>query len=140
MDTAIIVAVISAAAALIVQAVSSFLTRSREREADWRKQRLEYYRRYFELLNKVVATKPTDIERKEYAIACSALYLVAPSDVMMAMKEFQDKRDHPRAEREKLLGNIVWVIRKDLGFPPSDNQDGFDVRLWGINETDHKRK
>jgi len=132
MDTAIIVAIISAAAALILQAISSYLTKSREREADWRKQRLEYYRRYFELLNKVVATKPSDNDRKEYAIASSALYLVAPNEVMLAMRKFQDNNTASEERKQKLLGDIVWVIREDLGFPPADDKNGFDVRLWGI--------
>ncbi|MFZ5580220.1 MAG: hypothetical protein ACOZAQ_07160 [Pseudomonadota bacterium] len=45
-DTPVFVAVISAAANLTVAAITFFLTKRKEREAEWRKEKLEHYREF----------------------------------------------------------------------------------------------
>ena len=57
----IIVAIITAGAGLLVTALSFFLTKAKEREADWRTQKLEHYKAFMVALNAIVGpTAPTD--------------------------------------------------------------------------------
>jgi len=44
MDTPVTVAVISAAAAIIVPAISFYLTKRKERQADWQRYKFELYK------------------------------------------------------------------------------------------------
>jgi len=46
MDTSVVVSAIAAASGVIVAAVSFFLTKKREREADWRKYKYEQYKEF----------------------------------------------------------------------------------------------
>jgi hypothetical protein len=46
MDTPILIAVISAAAAVVVKAISYYFTKMKEREADWRKYNFELYKEF----------------------------------------------------------------------------------------------
>lgn len=44
MDTPVTVAIISASAATVVPAVSFYLTKQKERQADWQRYKFEIYR------------------------------------------------------------------------------------------------
>jgi len=46
MDAPIIVAVITAAAGLFASSLTFFLTKKKEREAEWRKQKLDHYKEF----------------------------------------------------------------------------------------------
>jgi hypothetical protein len=59
MDTSVSVAAISAAAGVIVAAVSFYLTKKKEREADWRKYKYEQYKEFMiSISGIVVGTRP----------------------------------------------------------------------------------
>jgi hypothetical protein len=46
MNASVLTAIISGATAIVVAALSYSLTKRREREAEWRKVKLEHYREY----------------------------------------------------------------------------------------------
>jgi hypothetical protein len=46
MDISVVVSVIAAASGVIVTAVSYYLTKKKEREADWRKYKFEQYKEF----------------------------------------------------------------------------------------------
>jgi hypothetical protein len=50
MEGSVVIAIISAGAALAVAAVSYTLNKQRERESEWRKVKLEHYREYIRTL------------------------------------------------------------------------------------------
>jgi len=47
MDTAVLVSIVAAASGVIVTAVSYYLTKKKEREADWRKYKFESTRNFW---------------------------------------------------------------------------------------------
>jgi hypothetical protein len=46
MDTSVVVSVIAAASGVVVTSVSYYLTKKKEREADWRKYKFEQYKEF----------------------------------------------------------------------------------------------
>ncbi len=54
MDAPILIAVISAVAGIFASALTFFLTKKKEREAEWRKQKLESYKELLSAMNGVV--------------------------------------------------------------------------------------
>jgi hypothetical protein len=58
-DTSVTVAIISAAAAIVVPAVSFYLTKRKERQADWQRYKLEIYKELVQSFGGIVATDST---------------------------------------------------------------------------------
>ncbi len=140
MDTPILVAVISAAASLAVAAVTFFLTKRKEREAEWRKQKLEHYREFLDALSGVVGTDSTPDAQRRWARASNTIGLVASQRVLTALRHFQDSiaksNPNPSIENhDQKLNQLMLAIRADLDISPADNPDDFSFRLWcsGVN-------
>jgi hypothetical protein len=135
-DTPIIVAVISAAAAAVVApAISCYLTKKKEREADWQKYKFEQYRECVTALGGIVGTDSTPDGNRRFAVSCNTLHLIASKDVITALHEFQDEiRDSnpnkSRVRHDELLSRLIWDIRADLRIPGTPAADEFVAGLW----------
>lgn len=135
MDTPITVAVISAAAAVVAPAVSFYLTKRKERAADWQKYKFEQYRDFLTSLSGIVGTDSTPEGNLRFAAACNTLHLLASRHVLAALHEFQNeiRVSNPRRSDERhdaLLSRLVWEIRNDLGMPQTGDVTDFKARLW----------
>lgn len=64
MDVPIIVAVIMAAAGLFASSLTFFLTKKKEREAEWRRQKLDHCKEFMAALNNIVGP-PAPVEARE---------------------------------------------------------------------------
>ena len=85
MDTPILVAVISAAAAILVSAGSFYLTKKKEREADQHRHKFEQYQEFLTAVRGIVGTDSTPETNRRFATACNTLYLMASPEVIAAM-------------------------------------------------------
>jgi hypothetical protein len=135
MDTPVTVAIISAAAAVVVPAVSFYLTKRKERAADWQKYKFEQYRDFLTSVSGIVGTDSTPEGNQRFAVACNALHLLASQQVLAALHDFQDEigisNPHRSDERhDALLSRLVWEIRNDLGMPHTGDINDFRARLW----------
>ena len=135
MDTPILVAVISAAASIAVAAVTFFLTKRKEREAEWRKQKLEHYREFLDALSGTVGTDSTSEAQRRWARATNTIGLVASQQVLLALRQFQDAtaRSNPNSSQEshdQALNKLMLAIRADLNITPTDDPATFSFRLW----------
>ena len=72
MDTPLIVAIISAAA-IVVPAISFYLTKSKERQADWQRYKFDLYRELVESLSGIVGTDSTPAGKQRFASASNTL-------------------------------------------------------------------
>jgi hypothetical protein len=69
MDTPVVVAIISAAAAVSASSLSFYLTKSKERQADWQRYKFELYKELVQSLSGIVgweqiqARKETGVSR-----------------------------------------------------------------------------
>jgi type II secretory pathway pseudopilin PulG len=135
MDTPVVVAIISAAASLAIAAITFFLTKRKEREAEWRKQKLEHYREFLDSLSGTVGTDSTPVAQRRWARAANTIGLVASQRVLSALWKFQNaiakSNPNPSAENhDKALNSLMLAIRADLGVSPTDEPESFSFRLW----------
>ncbi|MBP4044985.1 hypothetical protein [Chromobacterium violaceum] len=135
MDTPVWVAVISSAASILVAAVTFFLTKRKERDAEWRKQKLEHYREFLDALSGTVGTDSTPEAQQRWARAANTIGLVASQSVLLALWQFQDAiaRSNPNPSKQAhddALNRLMLAIRLDLDVSPADDPSTFSFRLW----------
>jgi hypothetical protein len=135
MDTPLTVAIISAAAAIVVPAISFYLTKSKERQADWQRYKFELYKELVQSFSGIVGTDSTPEGNRRFASACNTLHLIASKGVLDALHEFQDEIRVSNASRsderhDALLSRLEWEIREDLRIPHNPPFSQFNARLW----------
>ena len=135
MDTPLTVAIISAAAAIVVPAISFYLTKSKERQADWQRYKFDLYKEFVQSLSGIVGTDSSPEGNRRFALACNTLHLIGSTGVLEALHHFQDEirvsnpsRDDDR--HDALLSRLEWEIREDLGIPNNPPLDRFKASLW----------
>lgn len=137
METSIIVAVISAAASIIVAALSFALNKRAERKAALQQRRVAHYQ---ELLNALsdLAVDGTDKDKvnQRFANAANTIALVAPQHVIATLMRFHDevKFSNPNKSQEghdRALKELLLAIRESLELPYKDDPKTFDFHLIG---------
>jgi hypothetical protein len=127
MNPSILTAIVSAAAALVVATLSYSLAKRREREAEWRKFKLEHYREYVSSLSGIVNDRATPTSQARYSDAINALLLVAPPEVLRRLREFQreiaiSNKARTDERHDALLSDLIRAIRQDI--QPKRPDDG----------------
>ena len=135
MDTPVLIAVISAAAAVVAPAISFYLTKRKERDADWRKYRFELYKEFVVAISGIVGTDSTPEGNRAFAKASNTLLLIGSNDVLTALYQFQDEigvsnTSKSVARHDALLSRLIWEIREDLGIPRTSEASDFVAHLW----------
>jgi hypothetical protein len=135
MDTPVTVAIISAAAAIVVSAVSFYLTKSKERHADWQRCKFELYKELVQSLSGIVGTDSTSEGNRRFASACNTLHLIGSKGVLNALHHFPDEirvsnRSRDVDRHDELLSRLEWEIREDLRIPNNPPLNQFTARLW----------
>ncbi len=120
---------------VFIAAMNYFLTRKKEREAEWRKEKLLYYKNFIESMNGIIIGDSTDEGQRAFSQTCNNLLLFAPQYVIDAITEFRDeiKSTNPTPLKEKhdhLLNRLLLAIRKDIGIYPADEESTFHAVLW----------
>jgi hypothetical protein len=88
MDTPLTVAIISAAAAIVVPAISFYLTKSKERQADWQRYKFELYKELVQSLSGIVGTDSTPEGNRRFVSASNTLHLIGSKGVLEALHHF----------------------------------------------------
>lgn len=133
MDTPISVAVISAAAAIVVPAVSFYWSRRKDRDAEWHKYKFDQYQAFVKSMSGIVGTDVTPDGQREFTRCANSLLLLASADVLSALQEFQreisvSNRNRSTERHDQLLSRLVWEIRRDMRIPRTPPLDEF--RVW----------
>lgn len=127
-------AIISAAAAVIVAALTVYLTKQKERDVAWRNKKLDYYEEFILAANGIVGT--ASMEAKVcFALAINQLHLVASNGVIIALHAFTDiisefAPSPSKDQHDELWSTLIWEIRADLGDRPTRKMSDFHARLW----------
>jgi protein required for attachment to host cells len=140
-DNGALLAAISGAGAVTVAAVTAGLTylftKHREREADWRKMKLDLYKEYVAALSGIVEGRDTPEGHIRYADAVNSLTLVASPQVLKALYAYLDytisrNTDKSRESHDEFLTGLVKTLRRDVY--PSDRyaRDPFQFRLTTV--------
>ena len=135
METSVVVSVIAAASGVIVAAVSFYLTKKKEREADWRKYKYEQYKEFVVSISGIVAGDSTPEGNRVFAKACNTLHLIGSKGVLDALHAYQDKArfsnpNHSAEKESALLSKLVWEVRRDIEIPGTPRASEFTVQLW----------
>ena len=135
LDNAMIATVISAAAAIIASVFTIYLTKKKEREAEWRAKKLSYYEEFFAAASGIVGKTSPPPTKVRFANAVNNLHLIASQNVIAALHNFCDEiafsnKDRATDRHDELWSKLVWQIRNDLGDPPTPTTTGFAARLW----------
>ncbi|MBU4260280.1 MAG: hypothetical protein KKC76_00175 [Proteobacteria bacterium] len=135
MDAQIAVAIISLIAGLAVAAATYWFTKKREREAEWRKEKLAYYKTFVESLSGAVEGDSTPDGQRNFAQASNNLLLFAPQSVIEALDAFWNEIrisnfNRTKEQHDKLLAILLMAIRRDIGVFPIDNPSTFKPQLW----------
>lgn len=133
MDATIVVSVIAAASGVIVTSVSYYLTKKKEREADWRRYKFEQYKEFLVSMSGIVGIGSTPEGKRSFAMECSALHLIGSKEVLLALHSLLDAIENPglsRSVHDALLSKLIWEIRQDVGIPGTPDSAEFSARLW----------
>jgi hypothetical protein len=125
---------ISAAGALVVAVAGYVLTKRAEREAEWRKEKLAYYKEFVSSISGTIANESTAEGQIRFSRACNDIMLFAPQRVIAALDRFWDeiRASNPSKSLEKydeLLSDLFFEIRRDIGVRPRDQRQAFTIRL-----------
>jgi len=133
MNSTILIAVISGGAGLALAAVSHAFNKRRDREAEWRKLKLDHYKEYVAALSGVVGERSTAESQARYSDAVNSMVLIAPPAVLRALYEFQDEirvsNQTKSAQRhDETLAGLLREIRQDV-HPKKPDDRGIVFRL-----------
>lgn len=137
MDNQLIISLITVSGSILAAALSYSFTKKRERDAEWRKQKLEHYRSLMVAMSGVVKEHQTKDSLREYAEISNVIGLVASQDVVQRLQEYRHatRSSNPNLsneEHDRALTALVFAIRRDLGIRPKDNPATFKYILWAM--------
>ena len=139
METAIITSLIALIGSVLVAVLTYWSAKQREREAEWRKEKLAYYKSFIESLSGIVEGDSSPEGHKSFAKATNNLLLFAPQSVISSLNEFRHEIrisnvSRTQEEHDRLLADLLLAIRKDIGVSPEDNAATFKPILWASGE------
>ena len=129
--------IIAATTSIIVATLGYIFAKHKEREADWRKKKLEMYHELFNGISATTDTPNNPESQRAFTKACNTIGLIASEEVIITLQNFrQEAKAEVDIERhDKALTDLLRAIRKDLQLPLNENSE-FTYKLWasGIND------
>jgi len=118
-----------------VAGITYWTTKRREREAEWRKEKLAHYGAFVASMSGIVGGDATPDGQREFARASNNLLLFAPQAVIEALDAFRNEirvsnADRSKERHDKLLAVLLMAIRRDVGVFPKDDPATFSPGLW----------
>ena len=137
MNEAIIVAIITAAASILVAALTFYFTKKHELAVQWRNEKMNHYKVLISSLSDLaVDGVDKDAANMRFALAANTIALAAPQYVIDALMAFHDEikfsnPDKSPEKHDKLLKELLLAIRKDIGLAGGDDTKTFNFHLIG---------
>jgi hypothetical protein len=134
-EAAIIAAVIGLLGSVFVAVLTYRATKKREQEAEWRKERLVYYKAFVESLSGIVEGDSSADGHRLFAKATNNLLLFAPQSVVETLNAYRaeisaSNQLRSQQKHDELLASLLLAIRVDIGIQPLDNSRTFRPLLW----------
>jgi hypothetical protein len=135
MSAAFITAIIGFFGSFAVASLTYWFTKRRERETEWRKEKLAYYKAFVESMSGIIEGDATPEGHRLYAKTTNNLLLFAPQPVIAALNAYRSETSisnqrRSQEEHDKLLAALLLAIRKDIGVLPEDDAATFKPILW----------
>jgi hypothetical protein len=135
MDAPVLVAVISAAAGIFASALTFFLTKRKEHQAEWRKQKLESYKELLSAMSGVAVKQPSVEARSRFAHTTNHIMLVAAPPVLVALRALLDEISQEGGRHDEFLTELMYSIREDLGIKPNRAGKDFLFKLSAAGQS-----
>ena len=144
METAIVTALITFLGSLLVAVLTYWFTKQRERDAEWRKEKLTYYKAFIESLSGIIEGDSSPEGQKSFSKSTNNLLLFAPQPVIAALNEFRHEirtsnTNRTREKHDHLLAALLLTIRRDIGISPTDESSTFKPVLWASGANSRRR-
>jgi hypothetical protein len=135
MSGQVLAAVVAAISALLVASFTYWSSKRRDREADWRKLKLQKYEEFATSLAGMAEGDATNEIKTRFNVASNSLHLIASKRVVDALEDFRKEISAGNARKttekhDELLSRLFWEIRLDLGDPPTIDPSDFKMKLW----------
>jgi hypothetical protein len=135
MSATLTTSLIGLISSILVAALAYWLTKQREREAEWRKEKLAYYKAFIESLSGIVEGDDTPEGHRLFAKTTNNLLLFAPQIVIESINAFRTETamtnlNRTQEKHDRLFAALLLAIRQDIGIHPSDNPSTFKPILW----------
>jgi len=135
MEPAIATALIAFLGSLLVAVLTYWFTKQRERDSEWRKEKLTHYKAFIESFSGIIEGDSSPDGHKSFAKATNNLLLFAPQSVIAALNEFRHEirasnMNRTQQEHDRLLAALLLTIRRDIGVSPADEPSTFKPILW----------
>ena len=116
---------------IIVATLGYVFAKYKEREADWRKKKLEMYHELFNGISEITDRPEKPESQQAFTKACNTIGLIASQDVIVALQVFRkEAKVNVNIEKhDKALTDLLLAIRKDLQLPLNLNSE-FTYKLW----------
>jgi hypothetical protein len=137
MDNSVLIAIISASASLLVAALTFYLTKRNQTRADWKREKLEHYRKLLVSLSDLaVDGKNKEKANQDFSEFSNTICLVASQEVIYKLMLLHNKIKQSNEKRNwdlevKLVNDLMIEIRKDIGLTKKDDVHKFDFHLIG---------
>lgn len=140
MDTPILVSLVGLLGTVVAAALTYWTTKKRERDSEWRKEKLIYYKAFVESLSGIIEGDDTSDGHRAFARTTNNLLLFAPQAVIDAVNAFRAeiRISNPVRSRERhdeLLASMLLAVRRDIGVIPADKASTFAPTLWASGTT-----
>ena len=116
MNPILVAAMMSSSAAVLVAIVTYYLTKQKEREADWRKVKLELNREFVEAVAGITEGRITPESEIRYHDAFNTIGLVASPAVLTAVQGFQKEVSPANVARTQATHDVIQ--RDDERYAP----------------------
>src|SRR5664280_3670867 len=93
--------VITLACSALVAVLGYLFTKSHEREAEWRKDKREYYKAFVASLSSIIEGESTPKGKVEFNRATNNLSLIAPQRVIEALIAFREETSTSNRNRQR---------------------------------------
>jgi hypothetical protein len=120
-----------------VAALTFYLTKRHQTRADWKREKLEHYRKLLVSLSDLaVDGKNKEKANQDFSEFSNTICLVASQEVihklMLLHNEIKQSNEKRNWDLEvKLINDLMIEIRKDIGLTKKDDVQKFDFHLIG---------
>ena len=99
--------------------IGYLLTRSRERESEWRKEKLKFYVDFIKSISDITEDTITKEKSDDFAKRCNNFYLFSPKNIIKALQDYREEtsinnKNFSYKQAEIKLKRLITLIRKDL--------------------------
>lgn len=135
MTAALATSLVGLFGSICVAAFTYWATKQREQQAEWRKEKLGYYKSFVESISGIVEGDDSPEGHKFYAKTTNNLLLFAPQSVISALNAFRaeiaiSNKNRSQEKHDVLFAELMLAIRKDVGVQPEDDPATFRPTLW----------